>query len=437
MDASSPAYFEGRDMGDLFNISIYWVIASVVFILCLFLLVDAAIPQLQLYLFRQILVSNVVVKGTLLALVVVGTLLHPRLRVAGLPIAAWTCCVSYLFADIGYLVLRDGMSLGDVLLSYNGYYFLLLLGPLLLAFRNAVSERYIVGSVVVLFLVCAAFAVAQHFSGRPILYTDSPDGVFEVQSPMFFGEVRAFSLFTSAMDFGMFCALAGALAIALVRCMPIRGSLLFMIAGFACYTTLTRLCYVVFGCACIYAVVLTFGKKPARGRWHPIVYCALGILTVMVGVYSFLSGDTSNLQDTATLMERIGQWAYYSNLISQASLAEKSFGLGIVQMKKIVPVFPMVIDNVPLALILHIGVVGLILVGALMVRMWQYVRREALLTQQPFLIAAASLWATLACAGIFNIVFNSFGIVFALTVLCEKRTVIGRSSVEQRRPASG
>jgi hypothetical protein len=182
--------------------------------------------------------------------------------------------------------------------------------------------------------------------------------------------------------------------------------------------------------------VLTFGKKPTRGRWHPIVYCAVGILTVMVGVYSFLSGETSNLQDTSTLVERIGQWVYYANLISQASLADKSFGLGIVQMKKIVPVFPMVIDNVPLALILHIGVVGLIFVGALMVRMWHYVRREALLTQQPFLIAAASLWATLACAGIFNIVFNSFGIVFALTVLCEKGPAIGRSAVEQARPAS-
>ncbi|MGA3193904.1 MAG: hypothetical protein ABSD39_02780 [Terriglobales bacterium] len=126
-------------------------------------------------------------------------------------------------------------------------------------------------------------------------------------------------------------------------------------------------------------------------------------------------------------MERIGQWAYYSDLISQSTLAEKSFGLGIVQLKKIVPVFPMVIDNVPLALILHIGLVGLVFVAILMFQMWLYVRREALSTQQPFIIAAASLWATLACAGIFNIVFSSFGIVFALTVLCRKDSSLKQS----------
>jgi hypothetical protein len=50
--------------------------------------------------------------------------------------------------------------------------------------------------------------------------------------------------------------------------------------------------------------------------------------------------------------------------------------------------------------------------------MWIYLRREAVATEQPFIIAAASLWATIACAGTFNIVFGSFGAVFALAILC-------------------
>ncbi len=426
-------HVRNRAAGDLFNLSIFRLVTYVVLALCLLLLVDAVIPQLQLLLFRQIVVSNAIVKGALLTIVAIGSLFHPKLRFASLPIVAWSMCVCYLIADILHLVLSRGMTISDVVLSYNGYYSLLLLGPALLVFRDAIPERYIVGSLIAGFLVCTAFGVAQHFTGQPILYTNSPDGTFEVQSAIFFGEVRAFSLFTSAMNFGMFCALCGALAVALFRSMPVKSSLLFLTAALACYTTLTRLSYVVFGCACTYAMVITFGKKPARGRWQPLLYCVLGIATVIAGLYSFASGDTSNLQDTSSLMERLGQWAYYSNVISQSSLAEKIFGLGIVQMTKIVPRFPMVIDNVPLALILHVGLTGLVLFAILMFKMWIYIRRESLATEQPFLIAAASLWATLACAGIFNIVFSSFGIVFALCVLCEKKSLIAQAQMAKAR----
>jgi len=78
------------------------------------------------------------------------------------------------------------------------------------------------------------------------------------------------------------------------------------------------------------------------------------------------------------------------------------------------------LDNAPLALWLHIGLVGLVLFGIYFAFVWLYLRRQAIAHQQPLVIAAASLWSTLACAGIFNIVFSSFGAVFALTMLCKK-----------------
>jgi hypothetical protein len=145
----------------------------------------------------------------------------------------------------------------------------------------------------------------------------------------------------------------------------------------------------------------------------------IGISTILIGLRSSNS-DTGDLQDTASLIQRITQWTYYSELILQSSPPEKVFGAGIVQNEKLLSLYPMIIDNTPLALVLHIGVVGLVLFGVLMIKMWLYLRRKALATEQPFLIAAASFWATLACAGIFNIVFSSFGAVFALAILCEK-----------------
>jgi hypothetical protein len=300
------------------------------------------------------------------------------------------------------------------------YYLLLLIGPALLAFRGRVSQSVIIRCIVLLMLICACIGVAQYLTAQPILHTESADGAFRVESWRFFDQVRAFSLFTSALNFGMFCALCGALGVALFRTVPVWGALLFFVSASACFTTLTRLSYIVFICACTYALVLTFGKRPERGLWHPLLYFALGISTILVGINSLLSSDTNNLQDASSLLERIGQWIYYSDLIRHSTLADQLFGIGIVQNENILPLYPMLIDNQLLALVLHIGVVGLVLFGVLLIKMWLHLRREALATRQPLVVAAASLWAALACAGIFNIVLSSFGAVFALAILCRR-----------------
>jgi hypothetical protein len=414
-------------MTDFLNLSVYRVVGFVVVVLCLFSLVDAAIPQFELYLTGHVLIRQSMIKGALLTAVVVSCLAFPRIRLAGFPIIAWLLCIAYLVADIAYLTNVRHMSIDGVLTSYFGYYLLLLVGPALLALRGAASERFVIAATVFLFAICAVFGIAQYLKADPILYTDSVDGALRVDSWEFFGQVRAFSLFTSSMNFGMYCALCGALGVALFRKRRKLGALLFIVAGIACFTTLTRLCYLVFLCVCSYAAVLVFGKRRKRGLWSPLLYFALGMATIIVGLSSFLSGGESNLQDPSSLIQRLSQWAYYFDLLAGASPADLLFGVGIVQNERVLPLYPMIIDNMPLALVLHIGIVGLVLFGVLLVEVWLYLRREALAGQQPFVIAAASLWAALACAGIFNIVFTPFSIVLALAIFC-----IRSQSVEQR-----
>jgi hypothetical protein len=410
-------------LNEVLNLSFYRLLAFLVAVTCFLTLVDGAIPQFELFLLGRVVIGGALAKGVLLAATAFGFLIHPTLRLSNLPFVTWLLCIAYLLAEIPYLHYMCGMSFGDALVSYNGYYSLLLIAPVLVMFHDTVPERVIIEGAILLFLVCAAIGFAQYITARPILFTESADGAFQVNSWGFFDQVRAFSLFTSAMDFGMFCALSGALGIALTRAYPISGTLLFIISAMACFTTLTRLSYLVFMCVCFYAAVLIFGKNPKRGRWQPLLYFGLGISTILVGLSPLISGDASNLQDPGSLIMRIGQWAFYADLLTHSSLAQLLFGVGIVQNDKILPLFPMVIDNVPLALVLHIGIIGLALFGTLLVKMWLYLRSEALVTRQPFVIAAASVWAALACAGIFNIVFSSFGAIFTLVILCEKRTV--------------
>lgn len=406
-------------MNNLFNLPLSRIVASFLVVLCFLSLVDAVMPQLELYLFGAVVIREGMVKAAFFTAVLLGCLVYPRVKVEGAPITAWLLCGAYLIADIAYLTYGRHMSFLDVLQSYSVYYLLLLIGPVLVAFRGRISHSAMVRWTVFIFLVCASIGIAQHLTAQPLLHTDSADGAFRVDSWNFFDEVRAFSLFTTALNFGIFCALCGALGVALSRTFPIRGALLFVVAAVASFTTLTRLSYVVFICTCAYAAVLAFGKKAKRGLWHPLLF-AFGIITILVGLNSLANNDTSNLKDASSLLERVGQWIYYSDLIRHSSLTDQLFGVGIVQNENILPLYPMLIDDLPLALVLHIGIVGLLLFGILMIKMWLYLRREALATRQPFVVAAASLWAALACAGIFNIVTSSFGAVFALAILSRK-----------------
>ena len=402
------------------NYPVYRVLAFLAFALSLLALVDGLIPQLQMRLFAgHILVTNAVLAIVILVALVLGCFIHPSVEFTRLPMFTWSLCITFLLFHMPYLILVHDMSLADVLKSYIGYYLLLLSGPAALAFRGAISERVIIRYTGILLLACAAVGIAQYLTGQPLLYTESVDGKFEIYSWNFFDDVRAFSLFTSGLGFGLFCSLCGALGIALFRKSHVKGTIWFVLSALACFSTLTRLCYLVFLCASVYALVLVFGKRSSRGLWQPLLFFVLAIATILSGLRSSLNEGGSSLQDTGSLLMRLDEWTYYLGIFFRSSMIEKLFGSGVALTKD----NPVPIDNVPLALLLHIGLVGLVLFGVLLTKMWLYLRREALITQQPFIIAAASLWATLTCAGIFNIVLIQLGGVFAIAILCKKNNL--------------
>lgn len=406
----------------LLALSEYRVLALLASALCFVALVNAIVPQFQMYLSGgRTLFGDSVIKTALLVAVAVGCVLRPKVKIAAVPWLAWLLCIGYLIVEVIHLTMNCGMSLGEALFSYYNYYCLFLIGPALLIFRGAVSQRTLVLCSVFIFAVCATLGAAQHLTASPILYTESLDGSFAVPSWVFADRLRAFSLFGSALEFGLFCAFSGALGIALARKMPIRGALLAIASALACYTTLTRLCYLMFFGAVASSLVFTFCKRPSRGSWLPLLWFLLGLSTILVGLNSVSNTDAGSLQDAGSLLGRLEQWVYFSDLFLHSSLVYQLFGLGLVQSESLLSSYGMVIDNSLLALLLHIGVVGLALFGTLLTKMWLYLRREAVVTQQPFIIAAASLWAAITCAGTFNIVFGFFGAIFALAILCDSR----------------
>jgi hypothetical protein len=404
------------------HLSAYRLLAIVATVACLLTLVDGAIPQLQMFLLGGYVFTNVFAKVALLVSLALAILLDPKIMFRGLPISTWKLCLGFLVFEIGYLSFECDMQLVDVLQSYNRNYLILLVGPAALALRGAVPERIVIRFTVFLFLICAVIGAAQYLTARPILYTESVDGNFKVDSWQFFDEIRAFSLFNSGLNFGIFCSLCGALGMALSRKLRWRGILLTALSALACYTTLTRNAYLIFVCTCAYSAVITFGKSTTRGLLQPLLYFALAISTIFVALYSYENDPANGLQSASSLLDRIVAWTYYGRLFAKASVLQQLFGLGLAEHDRFTHTLPLPVDNIPLAVTLHIGIVGLCLFGALLIKVWLYLRREALDNQQLFAVAAASLWATLGCAGTFCNAIVPFGAVFALAILCEKRS---------------
>lgn len=398
-------------------------VAFCALVCCLASLVSGLIPQLEMSLLGgSFIVGNSIVKGSLFIFLLLGCLLNPSIRSERYLTITWLAFVLFLICEIGYLSLAYGVPLTSILGSYNAMYLVSLVGIPFLVFKIDVSEKVIVRAVVLTLLVCAVIGLAQYISNQPLLHTESADGAFVVASWNFFGRVRAFSLFDSALEYGIFCALCGALGVALLKRHRMAGVLLLAVSAFACYTTLTRLCYLVFGCACIYAFILTFGKRLTRGLWQPLLFLLFGIGAMVAGLSTNALGSPNGLQDASSLFERIEEWTYGYGLISNASLSHKLMGMGITQNANFSKL-PVIIDSSPLALVLHIGFAGLFLFTLYSIFGWLYLRREAITNKQPFVIAAASLWSTLLCAGLFSIIFSSFGAVFTMAILCktEKR----------------
>jgi len=307
----------------------------------------------------------------------------------------------------------------------------LLIGPAALVFRHAVPERLLIRYTVWLFAICAGIAILQHLTGQPLVYVQSADGDEVAFGWDFLGEFRAFGLCSTPVNFGVYCTLCGALGVALTRERPRFGILLTILAAVGCYVSLVRQWLLMFPCACLYSAIMTFGKKPSRGLWEPLLFFAVGAGTLTYGIWSWMqeTSPDEHLLNAGSLIERLIEWTYYSNLFLGSTLTEQLLGLGMVQNQRVSVHAEVPIDNLLLGIGLHIGIVGLVTFGVLLVKMWLYLRREALTSRQPFIIAVVSVWAILWGSGLFyHGMLAPFGALFVLVIICSRPKILSVES---------
>lgn len=406
-----------------------WIVAWAVFVSILVLLIDAAVPQLQMAISGGYLGNNfvrfkfvVIFGGVYFALVNGLKGLGSRLYLM------WFLFLTYAVGVIFLQPLYTNHQPIFLLISFVDNFSLLLFLPILLAMGGVINPVQVRRVLFLVFVPLALLGIAQFVTSEPIVRPMSLDGRFMVNSWTISGRARGFSLFTSGLRFGYFIAMIAAVAAACVLLgkygQKIRfARVILTLALLACAATLTRNVYVMVLEAIFAAYLLTRGTRWARNYALalPLVYGGIALaLTVVAPLVSdalsrhtvVLSGDSMNI--------RLREWQHYMALWLQSDLPTMFFGTGISQMSRFQSMEnSVVIDNVFIATGVQLGIVGLLLFVFIYWQMWVYqLRALAAAPRDPLLVGLVAYWSTAFASGFFNVSQPTYLTIFVIFVLC-------------------
>jgi hypothetical protein len=401
----------------------------------LFCVINCVIPELEEFLTGgRVPIPQAFVKMGAFCFLGLLTLIYGRLDLAWFPIKTWTVGMGYLLLIFPFLWFVERKQPEEILLAYNAAYCPIIFAPLATAVRGKLSERWAMRIFMGVFAASAILGWAQFVLQDPIVQLASSDGNFRIFASAWSAggprSIRSTSFFGSALDYGGFVVLVAAIGIGMCgkRESWKKGLLLYLVAAATCYTTATRNVFIQFFFATVAGLILTFGRKSSRLRWLPFLALGLALVIAFSGVSKQISnqiGDKKSIGDDSSLDQRLLQWGKNIAILEHSSTAEQLFGLGFSQADKPVIVAAneqwslgdALVDNEYLALVLHIGLVGAFLIGAVIWQMWRFVRNEAIDRPTPLIIGIASFWSTFLMTAMFNSQAALYGFWFLIAVI--------------------
>lgn len=401
-------------------------IAHLVLVVLLLLSVDGALPQLQLWLFNGFVpVPSVVLKALLILLLAFAWIVNPRQKVPLRILAAWWPFTSYFVFVSLWLSYSADHSVIDVLTIASGYFFFALILPLAFALENTLPSRSVLLAVLAVAVPLCALGIYQFATNSPVLPTRSIDEGFAVNVWLFYGLTRGFSLFSSGAQFGHYLALSAALAASVLFSRGMRpghrrlaGSILLLVLA-ATLATLTRGAYlevmIVTGVA--WALATRGPVKPAALKTMSVVAGILGLALVVAGsTVQTVQPIESDVGSGESSRIRIDRWVEYSEDRIGTDLKTMLFGSGVVQTRAINDQH-LVIDNVPLAVVISIGAIGLILWLVLMWKVWAFVVAKYHASADLVLLGIAAALSVWLFRGMIRIAFAHFGMLPLLAIM--------------------
>ena len=387
--------------------------------------INCSLPQVEMLITGgNVPIPQGFIKIACFSFLIILMLMYRTLDLSSFPTTAWVMAVGYLILVFPFLWFSQDKQPGEILFAYNAYYCSLIFAPVAAALRGKVPERLAIRIFLGTFAACALLGWAQFILQKPLVQLASNDGNFRIFASQWMmpGEtlIRATSFFGTALEYGNFAVLMAAIGIGMCG-EPggwKKGIPLYLIAAATCYTTWTRVVFLQLFVATVAALTFTFGRKPNRVTWQPLIALGLGWLIAFSGITSLINQE-KGLSNSTSLELRLQQWETYGTTMARATVSQQLFGFGFCQADKpvIIPrkdefygkAVTVLVDNTYLALMLHIGVIGTLVMMGLLWGMWRHLRMEAANRPTPMLVGIASFWATFLMTGMFNIQAANFG----------------------------
>ncbi len=395
-------------------------------------IVDGILPQAQIAIFAgQVPIPAIILKFALTLIVAVSLLTH-FYRSGSIFWPRQIKTVYFIF--LGYLLVHLLLMLGEyplnyLLLSYNNYYYFIIIFPFVAGM--SVNPKFFTRLMTFIGLPLIAVGMAQYVSSSPLLPVSSADGYFMVSAWSYYDKVRAFSLFSSGLQYGYFLSLFAGFAMFHVirkrRAERFLALVLLVVISFACYTTFTRNIYIQFVFTVVFSLLLAaYHKSGSRylgflAMIMPVIY---GVLAALATVYTqstlLLKLSDSVLLNDESLIMRYSGWANYFNMWTGSDLKTLLFGTGLVSGSRIFLAEEVVIDNSFLAVGLHLGVVGLIIWLVIMWQFWIWLLR---ITRADLhngaIYAITSFWSTWISGELFSTGLNYYPLLTLMALpLC-------------------
>jgi hypothetical protein len=378
----------------------------VVIIVGLMTVVDGALPQVEIAITGGSLFF--IPKAHIyLVLGLVSMLLLKRRFQSSLLLPLTLVLLSYATVEVGFLHFFRDLSISSIR-SSSEYFFLLTLVGVASVVPLKLKSRHILAAFVVITFACLVLSAAQFFANLPIVATESADHAFQVASYEFIGKTRAFSLFGSGLQAGIFYCFMGGVATSFSLRPGKRNFGLFLLplCAFGCYVTYTRLVMVGF----ILTVVAVFTmSRRGLARFSPLLpslslFCA--VLLVAQGIRTLGGAGRNDLANSSSLDQRVLNWGVYSKKFLAGSPIDILFGTGLgpyapyTMPDRPENAAPVPVDNAYLLILLSTGACGLVLLGVVYWRFWKFLHDRATSKTDPLFNGIAAMFATfpLFCA---------------------------------------
>lgn len=392
------------------------------------LVVDGVFPQLQmLVLGNRVPIPSLLLKILLIVEMGILGVFYIRFKLPLYIIISWIVFVSYLILTIFISVVILKKPLDYYIFSINAYYFFLIIFPFVWVWEGIYSQKFLNSCLIYIFVFLSILGVWQFFSGNPILPIESLDKNFQVFSWGFYGQVRAFSLFSSSANFGHYIALIAGLATAFLlveKKFRFWSLLLWIMTLLTTYATLTRATYLEVGCTVLAVGLFVSLKKLKKLSYaFPAVFGGLGFIlafgTSFIG-QSFLNSNT--LFQDESLRIRIQAWNNVSDQWLSAGLTTALFGTGSIQNSRFDTVKNVLVDSSFLAVGLHIGLFGLLLWIFMMSSLYIYSLKIAIINPSALNIASMAFMSTWILTGIYGVTISYYPLLLSLIILSKNKS---------------